>query len=562
MRRLLLKIIGITAAFVAAVVVWVAATLPPRAIRPAESAAPADLVTGVYHIHSSRSDGSGSVDEIAAAAERAGLRFVIVTDHGDATRQPDPPAYRHGVLVIDAVEINTGAGHVVALNLAGASAYPLAGDAREVIADIHRLGGWAIAAHPDSPRQNLRWRGGAQDLDGLEWFNVDSEWRGHEFPALAAAALRAIFRAPESVATLFRTPTATLARLDAISATRPVFTLAAVDAHARAGQDVDNGGASSSMAFHFPGYATMFRAMAQTVKLERPLSGDATADAASVLGAIRAGRSFSVVRAFIDAPAALQFWATDASGRVDYGGELPFAGDAFIHAAVPSGSRARLALTRGGKEVASGIDSLDFHVDNEGPYRVEARLADRAVPWIVSNVIRIGMPPVMAPPPDPVSQAVLTPIDPACWTIESDTSSTAAITLDGSTVRLRYQLGGGVPAGQYVALSCGASGPTPVEEFVFTASSPRPMRVSAQIRIPGGVNGQRWQRSIYVDSSDARVRVPLATLEPVEPRSLRPTAARIQSFLLVIDTVNARPGTSGEIVFRDLAYVAAGQITR
>jgi len=562
MRRLLLKLIGLTAALVAAVLVWVLATLPPAATRPANSPAPPDLVTGAYHIHSSRSDGSGSVDDIAAAAERAGLRFVILTDHGDATRAPDPPSYRHGVLVIDAVEINTRGGHVVALNLHGASPYPLAGDVRDVIEDIHRQGGWTVAAHPDSPRQDLRWRGGAQGLDGLEWFNVDSEWRGHELPALAAAALRAIFRAPESVATLFHGPAPSLARLDTMSAPHPVFTLAAVDAHARAGQDPDGGSTSRSVAIQFPGYTTMFRTMAQTVKLERPLSGEATSDAAAVLGAIGAGRSFSVVRAFIDAPAALQFWASDASGRVDYAGALPFAGDAVIHAAVPPGSRARLAMMHDGREVASGIDTLDFRVERDGAYRVEARLADRAVPWIVSNVIRIGMAPPMAPLPERVSSAMLTPIEPACWTIESDRSSTATIALDRTDVRLRYQLGGGAPAGQYVALACGATGATPVEAIAFTASSPRPMRVSVQIRLPGGVNGQRWQRSVYIDGSEQRIRVPLATMEPVEARSLRPIAARIQSFLLVIDTLNARPGASGDVVFRDLDFVAAGQSSR
>ena len=35
-------------------------------------------------------------------AARAGLKFIVFTDHGDATRTPDPPAYRSGVLCIDA----------------------------------------------------------------------------------------------------------------------------------------------------------------------------------------------------------------------------------------------------------------------------------------------------------------------------------------------------------------------------------------------------------------------------------------------------------------------------
>ena len=108
--------------------------------------------------------------------------------------------------------------------------------------------------------------------------------------------------------------------------------------------------------------------------------------------------------------------------------------------------------------------------------------------------------------------------------------------------------------GQYVALACGASGATPVESLEFTGLSEHPIRLSVQIRLPGGVNGQRWRRSVYLDSSERHVRVPLATMEPVEPRLLKPTIARIQSFLLVIDTLNARPGSSGEVTFRELSF--------
>ena len=82
-------------------------------------------VAGALHIHTNRSDGSGSPDEVAAAAARAGLKFIILTDHGDGTRAPDPPQYRSGVLVIDAVELSTSAGHYIAIGLPQAP-YPLA----------------------------------------------------------------------------------------------------------------------------------------------------------------------------------------------------------------------------------------------------------------------------------------------------------------------------------------------------------------------------------------------------------------------------------------------------
>ena len=114
-------------------------------------APPPNVVRGAYHIHTTRSDGSGTPDEVAAAAARAGLKFIILTDHGDGTRAPDPPSYRSGVLTLDAVELNTTHGHYGAIGLPAAP-YPLAGTADAVIEDVRRLGGFGIAAHPGSPR--------------------------------------------------------------------------------------------------------------------------------------------------------------------------------------------------------------------------------------------------------------------------------------------------------------------------------------------------------------------------------------------------------------------------
>src|SRR5436190_5880953 len=94
--------------------VW---ALPPRP-SAVDASAWADLaartISGAYHIHTTRSDGLGDRAAVAAAAARAGLKFAILTDHGDGTRPPDPPAYLDGVLVLDGVEISTDEGHYVA----------------------------------------------------------------------------------------------------------------------------------------------------------------------------------------------------------------------------------------------------------------------------------------------------------------------------------------------------------------------------------------------------------------------------------------------------------------
>ena len=131
-----------------------------------------------------RSDGSGNRETIAAAAARAGLKFVIITDHGDGTRVPDAPAYIAGVLCIDAVEISTTGGHYVALGL-GPAPYPLGGQAAAVVEDVARLGGFGFAAHPDSTRTELAWSDWTLPFDGIEWVNADSEWRNETRPRLA-----------------------------------------------------------------------------------------------------------------------------------------------------------------------------------------------------------------------------------------------------------------------------------------------------------------------------------------------------------------------------------------
>lgn len=548
--------IGLTAAVVAATTVWVVSTLPPKAQHPSVPAAPATFVVGGYHIHSDRSDGSGAVDDIAAAAARAGLNFIILTDHGDATRPPDPPAYRHGVLVIDAVEINSAAGHIVALNLPGAAPYPLAGEGRDVVEDIHRMGGWAIAAHPDSPRADLRWRGGGTPVDGIEWLNVDTEWRGSTGLALTAAAARAWFRGPETVGSLFHSSSASLQRWEASLRAHDTFTIAALDAHARMGEDTDAGRPPSRFALALPTYETMFRTVTQSVRLAYAPTGDAIADARELLRAIRMGQMFSVVRAFVDAPTAFEFSAESAAGRVEWSGQLAEAEGVTVRAAVPASIGARVVLIKDGQEAASGDSRAELTHAPAGVYRAEARLTGRGVPWVVSNAIRVGpLPTPPAPRPD-AAPAVTTTIPLDSWVIEKHPTSETATSVADGALRWHYQLGGGPPAGQYAALASSASGDIAVAQLVFTASASQPMRLSVQIRLPGGVNGQRWRRSIYVDQTPRTFHIPLSDLDPVDRRSpLRPITARVQSILLVIDTLNSRTGASGEVTLRDTGFV-------
>ena len=562
MRRILILIALATAVVMTAVAVFILSTLPPRALHSNSDRNRASLSVGAWHVHSSRSDGSGSVEEIAAAAARAGLDFVVLMDHGDGTRALDPPRYLSNVLIIDGVEINTESGHVAVLGLKTPSSFPLAGEIRDVLEDVDRLGGWAVMAHPDSPRPNLRWRGQqSTGVGGVEWLNVDSEWRSQPATTLAATALRSAVRGPEAIASLFRAPAPGLARWDAMQRSRPVVGLAAVDAHARLGADDSSWGRAASL--RFPPYDSMFRTVVQVVPLSSSRTGAPATDSQAILEGLRTGRSYSVVRAFAESFPSIEFnVATSASTSIGIGGHVPSGMGGAVTARILEFPSTRVDLLRDGRVLTSGQGSVSLDGPAlAGAYRVEAYIPGHRVPWIVTNSIYVDSEPGPALPDRPVASpapaGLHVPSD--SWRIEASEASRASIESGTKDeVVLSYRIGGGAAAGQYVALVTDASGSSALGPTAITASSETPMRLSLQVRVPGGRDGRRWRKSLYLDREVRTYVVSLSELEPVERGSmLRPIVARVQSVLLVIDTVNTLPGSSGIVHLTDVTLITS-----
>jgi hypothetical protein len=140
---------------------------------------------------------------------------------------------------MDAVEISTTAGHYIALDMRE-SPYPLGGEPRDVVEDVRRLGGFGIAAHPDSPKRELSWTQWDLPIDGLEIVNPDTAWRVHVAqPGLQPKLhlLRGLATYPfvpeETIASLLNDPSSIIARWQSLIASRPVVAVAGVDAHAK-----------------------------------------------------------------------------------------------------------------------------------------------------------------------------------------------------------------------------------------------------------------------------------------------------------------------------------------
>ena len=86
------------------------------------------------------------------------------------------------------------------------------------------------------------------------------------------------------------------------------------------------------------------------------------------------------------------------------------------------------------------------------------------------------------------------------------------------------------------------------DRLMFTAQSSRPTRIWVQLRVPGGAQGRSWHRSVYVDETPRTIVVPFDDMRPLEPTTTgQPVLADVRDVLFVVDTVNTRPGISGQL---------------
>src|SRR4030095_2734183 len=145
------------------------------------------------------------------------------------------------------------------------------------------------------------------------------------------------------------------------------------------------------------------------------------------------------------------------------------------------------------------------------------------------------------------------------WRIEKADASDAAMdiigALGGTQLLLRFAISGTAAQSPYVAFVMPATGTIAMyERLVFTARANRPMRLSVQLRAPGG-EGERWSRSVYLDSMPRTVDVAFDDFRPLASTSTsRPDLSKIDSILYVVDTTNTKAGSNGEITDDHLPY--------
>ena len=376
---------------------------------------------GALHIHSTYSDGAGTVKEIAEAANRAGLDFLVLCDHSSLQARTDgQDGWRGRTLVLIGTEITTDTGHLLALGVPE-SFLPAPHDAEAAQSAIQQSGGLGFVALPCDLKDHWRDFSRMQAGIGLEVFNLSAIARTKiNLPALAEVWRRYKSRSPQRAFHMVAARPAPELRLwDKLMAApepgqpaRRIVGIASLDAHAVM--------KFARRSYPFPTYEETFRTLRTHLLTSEPFSyGPALRpkDEALVHTALALGHCYMAYDNYGDptgftfeagpigipagkAPLALMgdslaFPAASASG-------LP----AFVLTAQAPRTRSLVRLYHNGHLIAASRGGrLEHAVREPGVYRIEVflyrsrigGLCFGAKPWIFSNPIYVQ--PAVLPSP-------------------------------------------------------------------------------------------------------------------------------------------------------------------
>ncbi len=342
---------------------------------------------GAIHIHSTYSDGTGEIPDIARDASDSGLDFIMMSDHNSLRARKDGwEGWRDNVLVIIGYEINdrNDRNHYLAFGLDETVGVRIS--AQEYVRRVRERGGVGFLAHPDECRNRFpehpsypwdAWD--SQDFDGIEIWNHMSEW----MEGLTEENKFQRFIHP--LKSIVAPPAKTLARWDALNLERRVTAIGGVDAHAHKADilgffDVEV----------FP-YKVMFRSVRTYVWLETALRRNDDRhrddDARNILDALRSGRSF-IANVNNGDPRGFDFHGVRGRRRILSGSDVTLGARESLRLVVSVPARAKLRILHNGTSIEEGTGTeLSLRISAPGAYRAEAWKGSKG--WIFSNHIRV-----------------------------------------------------------------------------------------------------------------------------------------------------------------------------
>jgi hypothetical protein len=340
------------------------------------------------------SDGFGSPEEIARQARESGVSLVLLTDHGNPNIAAS--TFREvvdGVTIVGGSEEKLPDGRLTFFGAREASSLPVSTFPPQAINEARASGAFPIVAYAEDSLYG--WHYWEPDLSpgGIEVSNFFTCLRGISTSDRIFLALYYPFSHYYFLKNVCY-PSQAFARWDDLLQRGKTWGFVATDAH---------GGFrwKKILAAKVPSYADTFSLAG--IGINRKY-------AAQPELAIRSGDFFSCIRGAGE-PALFDFTASNGIATFPTGSVAPGHSDLHVGIEVSRWSP-RLVLRKNGHiERIADSNRIEIQGADSGIYRVEVYLLNHpllpaTVPWIVSNPIFIGRPPLPVPPTELYSRTV------------------------------------------------------------------------------------------------------------------------------------------------------------
>jgi len=339
---------------------------------------------GVIHIHSTYSDGSRPIPEIASIAKEVDLDYLLLTDHNTLQAKRDGlEGWYDGVLVGIGYEINDAddQNHYLAFNLEKEVEEMV--NPEIYVEQVNQSGGFGIIAHPDEKRKAMKkyppypWKfWDSQIYQGIEIWNQMSEWME------GLNHFNKYWRAINPRRSVISPMPETLKKWDIANQDRKVVGIGGVDAH---GHIYRLWGLFKIIIFR---YKILFKSIRTHILTDQALlqNEDYHKDLVLLYKSLLECRCF-ISNYYCGDAQGFRFYAENKKGIAHIGEEISLSPQTHFHVKIPQTAITHLIYN--GKRIASQKGrELIFEVEKKGIYRVEVFYFDR--PWIYSNHIKIS----------------------------------------------------------------------------------------------------------------------------------------------------------------------------
>ena len=349
--------------------------------------------TGVINVHSKKSNGGSSIQNIIKAANDVGLDFIIFNEEMPVGRK-EPPSINYGKLsVFYGFKLPYKNTSILFTDRLNEKTFTSNSEIQIFLSNYFENGGeeLVILAHPNRP--SYEWKDDIpQEISGMEILNLKEvsnlAWRERKL-----SFLRALLFYPFNPNLFFLniySDTATSANLwDKWNQKSPT--------NGYVGSDVNSKLRFGKTHINFPWYKTIFSMAKNHVVLKEELTSIKKDKV--ILEALNSGSFYFSLDLFGD-PSGFSFYAVHKSTEVSLmGSEVNLFDVDKLKVDLPvTKIKLKTVLIKDSKIIKKAFGNFEFKPTKPGVYRVELHAAPRFplfreqkwIPWVFSNPIRIN----------------------------------------------------------------------------------------------------------------------------------------------------------------------------